>query len=114
MVLQLRHFRNFGQSPSLWPPDQFQDLASLAFRPRPCRRAGTDWFGFLGGALSALASTVIVSRRLVPFGRTLVGSGPCLRGAFVTGSGGARCPPALGAVSRVSALVISVSFLRPV
>src|SRR5256885_6256162 len=83
MGLPLRHFHNFCQSRSLAPPDQFQDLGSLAFRPRPGRRAGTDWFGFLGGALSALASTVIVSRRFVPFGRTLVGSRPSQRNSGV-------------------------------
>jgi hypothetical protein len=108
MGLPLRHFHNFCQSRSLGP-DQFQDLGSLAFRPRACRRAGTDWFGFVGGAVSALASTVIVSRRFVPFGRTLLGFGPCLRG-LLSGAAVAPVAPALGAVSRVSALVISVSF----
>src|SRR5204862_3198545 len=96
-----------------WGRPISSNLGSLAFRPRPCRRAGRDGFGFLGSALFALASTVSGSRRFVPFGGTLLGSSQGLRGAFVRGRGGARWPRIGGGVASFGVGHLSL-FLRAV
>jgi hypothetical protein len=109
MGLPLRHFHNFGQSRSLGPADQFQDLRSLAFGPRPCRRTGTDWLGFWAARFLRSPLRVSSGGVLCPLGALFLALAPVFEEPL-SGAAVAPVAPASGAVSRVSALLISVSF----
>src|SRR5947209_7861514 len=80
----------------------------LSARGRAAEPA-TDWFGFLGGAFCARLYGYRPSGVLCPLGALFLALAPVLE-ELLSGAAVAPVAPALGTVSRVSALVISVSF----